>query len=68
MGLATLNNGFVCPKCGNGTEIGTTSLDGWNDELLNGFVFVDITCPNCKAEYTNVYRFDHSEVTYKEEA
>ena len=63
-----MSNGFTCPKCGHETRAGYTSLDGWDDELLNGYVFVDVTCSNCKTEYTNVYRFDHSEVTYEEEA
>lgn len=62
-------NGFTCPNCGADLSQDPIpiSLDGWDDDLLNGFVFVDLTCSTCKTEYTNVYKFDHSEVTYKEE-
>ena len=59
--------GFTCPTCGADTGIGYTSLDGWDDDLANGYVFVDITCPACQTEYTNVYRFVRSETTYTEE-
>ena len=62
-----MSNGFTCPKCGANTGIGYTSLDGWDDDLRNGFVFIDITCPACFTEYTNVYKFDHSETAYEEE-
>ena len=60
-------NGFICPTCGAGTELGVTSLDGWDDNLAEGVIYVDITCPACHTEYTNVYRFDRSETTYEEE-
>ena len=65
-----MNNhaGFTCPVCGGDCTMGDLSIDGWDDDLFNGYVFVDVVCQHCKAEYTNVYRFDHSEVTYKEEA
>ena len=63
-----MSNGFTCPTCGANTGIGETSLDGWDDDLANGFVFVDITCPVCFTEYTNVYKFERSETTYEEGA
>lgn len=63
-----MSNGFTCPTCGANTCIGETSLDGWDDDLANGHVFVDVTCPACHTEYTNVYRFDHSVTTYEEES
>lgn len=56
---------FKCPKCG--TDGGCITIDGWDDELSNGIVFVDVVCTHCKTEYTNVYRFDHSEITYEED-
>ena len=59
--------GFTCPNCGADTGLGVTSLDGWDDDLANGYVFVDVTCPTCQTEYTNVYRFVRSETTYTEE-
>ena len=61
-------NGFICPYCGADTGIGETSLDGWDDDLANGYVFVDVTCPVCQTEYTNEYSFVRSVETYKEEA
>lgn len=59
--------GFKCPNCGADTNVGVTSLDGWDDDLANGYVFVDMTCSACKTEFTNVYTFDHQETTYTEE-
>lgn len=63
------NNGMRCPKCGNDCQWhpGVTSLDGWDDDLANGYVFVDFTCPSCKSEFTNVYKLEKQELTYEEE-
>ena len=62
-----MDNGFTCPKCGSDCKPGLTSLDGWDDDLYNGYVFVDVTCPVCKTEYTNTYSLESSVITYSEE-
>ena len=54
-----------CPACGADAQPGRTSLDGWDDELASGRVFVDFTCARCGAEYTEVYVLADREVTYE---
>lgn len=53
-----------CPECGADCEPGQTSLEGWDDDLAGGLVFVDFTCHACKAEFTNCYRLEWQEVTF----
>lgn len=62
-----MNDGLTCPKCGTDCLAAHTALDGWDDCLGFGNVFVDFTCPNCKTEFTNVYTFNGQEITYTEE-
>ena len=60
-------NATQCPKCGTYCAPGVTSLDGWDNDLLNGYVYVDFTCYCCKTEFTNIYKIDSQHVTYNPE-
>lgn len=56
-----------CPECGAECEPSSTSLDGRDDDLAHGLVLVDFTCPECKAEFTDVFRLESQETTSKPE-
>ena len=60
------NNGFTCPMCGAdlSTDPLPIMLDGWDDELLCGRLFIDVTCRYCGCEYTNVYQLECMEITF----
>ena len=61
-----MSNGFTCPKCGADLSQDPIPiiLDGWDDELLNGVVYIDLVCSECKSEFTNVYELKRQEVTF----
>ena len=58
--------GFTCPNCGADLSQDPLpiELSGWDDDLFCGLLYIDVTCRECKAEFTNVYKFASQEITY----
>lgn len=62
-------NGFTCPKCGADLSADPLpiTLNGWDDDLFSGTLFIDVTCRSCGCEYTNIYQLTCTEITYDPE-